>query len=135
MSLARNKKVWYKMAQNEIKLWLDDNRDPANPEIQKLFGAQGNEVWVKTVKEAKQYIQQGNVIFISFDHDLDNEGGTLPEADGNELAQWIEEEAFFGRLKPIGWNVHSKNPSGARDIVASMNKADEFWENNKNELV
>ena len=53
-----------------IKLWLDDERDPKNPIIQNLFGAEGDEVWVKTAYAAIQYLRQGNVESISLDHDL-----------------------------------------------------------------
>ena len=118
---------WYKMAQSKIRLWLDDNRDPKDPKIQELFGSRGNEVWVKTMDEAVNYIERGNVSFISFDHDLDNEGDSPIEKTGYHLACWIEERAFNGTLDPIGWNVHSRNPVGSNDIVAAMNKADEFW--------
>jgi len=31
-----------------MKLWLDDERDPRDPKIQELFGAEGNETWAKT---------------------------------------------------------------------------------------
>ena len=74
-----------------------------------------------------KYIQQDNVAFISFDHDLDKDGEEALEKTGYELAKWIEEQAFHGTLKPMGWNVHSRNPVGSNDIVAAMNKADEFW--------
>ena len=126
--------TWYKKSQaGGIKLWLDDNRDPKDPEIQRLYGAQGDEIWVKTVEEAKQYIMTGGVEFISFDNDLDEiEGASNPLAtEGRALANWIEEEAYHKRLNPIGWNVHSKNPEGAKAIVAAMTKADEFWGINK----
>ena len=90
------------MAQTGIKLWLDDNRDPKDPKIQNLFGSTGDEVWVKTMDEAIKYILQGNVEFISFDHDLDNEGENPSEKTGYDLANWIEEKAFDGTLNPIG---------------------------------
>lgn len=117
---------WYKTSQTGISLWLDDNRDPSDPKIQELFGALGNEVWVKTVDEAINYINQGNVDFISFDHDLDNNGELL-EKTGYELAKFIEEGAFDGSISKIGWNVHSRNPIGAQKIVDAMTNADRFW--------
>ena len=118
---------WYKMAQSEIRLWLDDVRDPQDPQIQEKFGAEGNEIWVKTMPEAISYLNQGNVSFISFDNDL-GEG----QEEGYHLADWIEEKAFDGTLSPLGWNVHSRNPVGSSKIVNAMTNADKFW--NENEM-
>jgi len=126
---------WYKMAQTNISLWLDDNRDPSDPKIQELFGAKGDEIWVKTVDEAMKYINAGNVDFISFDHDLDNEGERPSEKTGYDLAKWIEEGAFDGSIGQMGWNVHSRNPVGAKGIVDAMTNADRFWEEKEDELV
>jgi len=120
---------WYKKCQQGVSIWLDDNRDPSDPRIQYLFGAKGDEVWAKTSDEAINYLKQGNVRFISFDHDLDNRG-QLPgekEKNGALVARWIEEQAFNGDISPMGWNVHSKNPVGGQEIVSAMTKAEEFW--------
>jgi len=120
---------WYKISQTGISVWLDDNRDPSDPKIQSLFGAKGDEVWAKTADEAIHYLKQGNVKFISFDHDLDNRG-LLPgekEKNGALVARWIEEQAFYGNIDPIGWNVHSRNNVGSQEIVSAMTKAEEFW--------
>jgi hypothetical protein len=118
---------WYKTAQSGIRLWLDDNRDPQDPKIQEMFGAKGDEIWVKTMEEAISYLHQGNVEFISFDHDLDNEGEKPIEHTGYDLASWIEERAFDQTLPPLGWNVHSRNPVGSSRIVDAMTNADRFW--------
>jgi len=119
---------WYKMAQSEIRLWLDDVRDPQDPNIQEKFGAEGNEIWVKTMPEAISYLNQGNVSFISFDNDLGE------ELEGYHLANWIEEKDFDGTLYPLGWNVHSRNPVGSSKIVNAMTSAEEFWHGNEEEL-
>jgi hypothetical protein len=118
---------WYKKAKSGIRLWLDDGRDPKDPDTQEKFGAKGDEVWVKTVPEAIEYLTKNNVVSISLDNDLGQ-----PQ-EGYDLAKWIEEKAYWGELKRLEWRVHSKNNSKAPFIVMALQKADEFWR--KNELV
>jgi len=113
---------WYKKSQNQIRLWLDDERNPRSPIIQEKFGSSGDEIWVKTPQEAISYLKRGNVSFISFDHDL---GGELK---GLEVANWIEEKAYNKELDRIEWRVHSQNPIGNADIVRAMESSDRFWE-------
>lgn len=105
-----------------LKLWLDDNRDPKDSTIQSLFGANGDEVWVKTVSEAIDLIGSGYVSSISIDHDLGDGNG-----DGYEVAKFIEEGAFDGSLEPFKCTVHSKNPVGARRVVQALENANKFW--------
>lgn len=104
-----------------MKIWLDDVRDPTDPEIQELFGAEGDEIWCKTVKAAAELLITGDVISISFDHDLQS------HKTGYDLAKWIERKAHNGELKPISWRVHSKNAEGANNIRRAMGNADKFW--------
>ena len=118
---------WYKMSQSKVKLWLDDNRDPKNPTIKLDFGSRGDEIWVKTVEEAKSYLMNGNVEFISFDNDLGQ------QLEGSDLADWIEELAFNNKIPRMAWKVHSKNPVKSKAITQAMTNADRFWD--KNELV
>jgi len=108
---------------SKIRLWLDDERDPKNLEIQQKFGARGDEIWVKNVGEALSYIQTGNVEYISFDNDL---GEGLKE--GKELANWIEKEAYYKRLPRLSWEVHSQNPPAHKEIIQTMQNADKFWQ-------
>ena len=117
---------WYtKIAQTQgIRLWLDDERDPKNPQIQKLFRSQGDELWVKTAPEAIKMLQQGNVTFIDFDNDL----GPPEAGEGRHVADWIETQAFHGRLKPLTWRVHSMNIIGSEKIYTAMTSADRFWQ-------
>jgi hypothetical protein len=105
-----------------IHLWLDDERDPSIPFIKQNFGANGNEIWVKSVTEAINYINQGIVASISFDNDL---GSNLPE--GYDLAKYIEEKAYNNEINPIKWKIHSANPKGKSFIEMAMNQADKFW--------
>lgn len=112
----------YRISMQNIDLWLDDNRDPSDPKIQKLFGSKGTEVWVKTVPEAKVYLSQGIVASISFDNDL----GT-PE-EGRHLADWIEEKAYNKEIPRMVWRVHSANVDASPRIQAAMRNAERFWE-------
>jgi len=116
---------WYnkniKVSEQSIHLWLDDERDPQDPYIQKNFNAHGNEIWVKTVEEAISYLKTNNVASISFDHDL----GTTQT--GYDLAKYIEEKAFNNELPMLWWEIHSQNPSGSQNIYNAMKKANEYW--------
>jgi len=107
----------------QVKLWLDDERDPSSPMIQARFGADGDEIWVKTALVAIQYLQQGNVVSISLDHDL----GPASAGTGMDVAKWIEEQAFRGTLPKLDWSVHSMNPVGAKNMKKALKKANEFW--------
>ena len=113
-----NENVNYK-----ISLWLDDERNPKEKFIQQNFGAIGNEIWVKSVEEAKQYLSKQNVVSISFDNDL---GENMPV--GYDLAKWIEEMAFNKELPQLSWKIHSANPQGQKYIRLAMQNADKFWE-------
>ena len=113
---------WYKMSQKTIDLWLDDERDPQNIVIQEAFGSSGNEIWVKTVEEAKKYILGQNVGSISFDNDLG------VEEEGYDLAKWIEEMAYYHKIPEIKWKIHSRNPIAAQRIKNCMENADKYWQ-------
>ena len=47
--------------------------------------------------------------------------------EGKHLAKWIEEQAYFNKLKPIEWYVHSENSVAKDEIIAAMRNADKFW--------
>ena len=113
------------MAQS-IRIWLDDERNPSDPFIQKEFGAAGGELWVKTPEEAIVLLEQGNVSSISLDHDLGEHVNS-----GEKVAKWIEEAAYFGKIEPLEWRVHSQNPVGAKNMFVALSNADRFWQNNK----
>lgn len=110
-----------------MQIWLDDNRDPTNPDIQAKYPSARYYAWtwVKTVPEAKQYIERGEVDAISFDNDLG-----LPE-EGKHLATWIEDKAYYNKIKPMEWYVHSENSVAKDEIIAAMRNADKFWEQHR----
>jgi hypothetical protein len=106
-----------------MRLWLDDERDPKDPYTQSEFGAMGDEVWAKTAAVAINYLKQGRVTAISLDHDL----GPASAGTGQDVANWIEEQAFHGTLRRLEWTVHSLNPVGKKSMVQALMNADRYW--------
>ena len=96
-----------------MRIWLDDVR--SMPE--------GFDVWIKDPLEAMKRVLHGDVTFISFDHDLGEE-----QLSGYSVACCIEAAAHSGRIKRMGWAIHSANPVGRDNIKAAMERADYFWE-------
>lgn len=89
-----------------IKLWLDDIR-PA-PE---------DWVHVKSVNEAIEVMETGEVVFASLDHDLGvwtSEGGS-----GVKLTDWMAENDCWPSR---GIRVHSSNPSGVQTMLATVDR-------------
>ena len=109
-----------------IDIWLDDERDPDDPQIQEQFGAFPGMIWVKSADAAIQRLKSGQVQSISFDHDL----GT--SATGYDVAKWLEERAFNGTISRISWAVHSMNVRGAKAIRMAMLNADRYWSEHEN---
>jgi len=121
---------WYRQSQSVIHVWLDDERDPTEPAIQRGSGARGDEIWVKTVPEAIALLQQGNVASISLDNDL---GEGLEE--GYKVADWIEEAAFNGEIQPIELKVHSANPSRADYMRKAFESIKRFWQRRQDSAI
>jgi hypothetical protein len=113
-----------------MKLWVDDER----PAPQGWRG-------VRSVAEAKVYLEQGLVIDMSLDHDLGAcatctaEGrhiGQMTRPDntffrycphvpsGYDLCVWME---ATGRWPTSSVRVHSANPEGARRMLAVIARA------------
>ena len=106
-----------------MKIWLDDERDPTDPKIQSLFGSVGDEIWIKTARDAINLLKGKEVSFISLDHDL----GIPSAGTGADVANWIEEQAYHKSIPKLTWFVHSKNPIGNQNIRKALEKADEYW--------
>ena len=94
-----------------IRIWLDDVRPM--PEEYAL--------WCKTAQECLEAVKTGNVDYISFDHDL---GDPLT---GYWVATNIEDMAYLHKINRIGWDVHSDNPAGRKNIDAAMESAWRIW--------
>jgi hypothetical protein len=104
-----------------MKLWLDDERDPKSPKIKEIFGAKGDEIWVKTVEETIEYLKTGKINHISLDHDL----GTIKT--GMDVAKFIEGAAFWSLIPKLNWRVHSQNPVGRKNMILALKNADNYW--------
>ncbi len=107
-----------------MKLWLDDDRDPGIPFIQREFRSEPGMIWVKTVPEAIKLLRNGGVTFISLDHDLGQ------KQTGYDLASWIEEQAYHRLLAPLEWRIHAQNSGARRAMYMAMMNADRYWAEN-----
>lgn len=119
--------MWYSAY---MRLWLDDERDPKDHYIQGAFGAMGDELWVKTADEAISYLSCGIVQHISLDHDL----GPSWAGTGMDVAKWIEEQAFRGKLPRLEWSVHSLSVVGSHNISLAMKNADRYWDDHQDHV-
>ena len=102
-----------------IKLWLDDVR-PMPPEYT---------YWAMTASGAIKRLVTGMVTDISLDHDLGEPLWLV--GTGYQVAMWIEEAAFLGKITKLNWKVHSANPVGSEKITQALKNADRFWETKK----
>jgi len=99
------------IAQGKLKVWLDDERPmPSDYNMH-----------IKTANEAINLLSQGNVGYISFDHDLGI------GKSGYDVAKWIEKAVFERNFPRIEWDVHSANPVGAQRIRTAMQRLDQEW--------
>ena len=99
-----------------MKLWIDDLRP-----------APAGYTWVKTVNDAKWYIESAEEIEEIFPTgtpvikliDIDHDAGNFVRNGGDyiKLIDWLEET---GRNYPI--RLHSMNPVGVQNMRAIINK-------------
>ena len=99
-----------------MKLWIDDLRP-----------APAGYTWVKTVNDAKWYIESAEEIEEIFPTgtpvieliDIDHDAGDFVRNGGDyiKLLDWLEET---GRNYPI--RLHSMNPVGVQNMRAIINK-------------
>jgi hypothetical protein len=86
-------------------LYLDDKR---NPQTEKDW------VIARSFNEAKEIVNTHGVPnYISFDHDLDEDG------TGYDFAKWLVEQDLDGKINldnNFRYNIHSANPIGAKNI-------------------
>lgn len=96
-----------------MRIWLDDTRDkPYNYDLH-FYKAE----------DVIDYIKNNNIItHISFDNDLG-----INNLEGYQLANWIEEQAYYNNIKEFTWNIHSANPVGRKKIEKAMNNARKYW--------
>lgn len=104
------------MVKQQIKLWVDDVRDPVDHGYL-------NAVWVKTYEDAIKAFTEYDVIQASLDHDL----GIMStigveehtEKTGYDIVCWMEENNVYPKY---GCYVHSQNPIGAYKMRKVLDK-------------
>ena len=103
---------WFKKADGEYKVWLDDLREMP-PEY---------DIHVKTASEAIEVLKTGKVTHMSFDHDLGEGNGS-----GYDVASWIERAAYDNSIQPIKFSLHTQNTVGMENMSAALLNANRFW--------
>jgi hypothetical protein len=104
-----------------ISIWLDDERDPTDPAIQAVFGAVGDEVWVKTAEAAISLLATEEVSRISLDNDL----GPVEAGEGRDVAAFIEDCAFTGQHRvPGSVRIHTMNPVARAAMIRAIKAAE-----------
>lgn len=93
-------------------VWLDDERDPADPRWQEYFPVAPAEVtWLTCFSQFVLWIEQNGLPdSICFDHDL----GEGPS--GYDAAKWLTEYCLDHQLRLPKWNIQSANPIGKENI-------------------
>ena len=89
-----------------MKLWVDDLRDPPDPE------------WMvaRNYQEAIAILELGLVVTVSFDHDLGE------EKDGHDILTWLEEQIYYDKIQPPIMTVHSANPVGRKQMELAIKR-------------
>jgi hypothetical protein len=107
------------------KLYIDDLRTPVDEDF----------IVIRSVEEAKRVILSSCMpIFISFDHDLgiDEDDKLLPS--GYDFAKWLVESDIAGIIQfpsDFAFEVHSRNPVGAKNIKMLLEGYLKFKKHNK----
>lgn len=102
------------------KLFLDDWRDPVNPDEWVIARSYDEAVEIMT--------QRGMPNFVSFDHDLSedhyaNNNYTGFSKTGYDLAKWFMDQVMLhGARLPddFAYSIHSMNPVGSKNIDECM---------------
>lgn len=100
-----------------MRIWLDDIRPKPDHFT----------VHVRTAEEAIDLLKTGQVEEISLDNDLglDENGNELTQ--GKKVAQWMEEEAFYGRLNQMKLNHHTDNVAAQKEMDQAFQNIVKFW--------
>lgn len=94
-----------------IRLWLDDERDPAVHRPGEAW------VWVKTVDEAKQLMRRHPVMALALDNDLGEGEDGREGLEGYYLTVWLAEHDLWPTEEII---VHSQNSVAAERMVKGL---------------
>lgn len=97
-----------------MKIWLDDKRTmPIEFDIH-----------VVSAFEAIDMIKTGKVTKIGLDHDLSDE--TI-FGNGHMVSDFIEEQAYFGKIPRIEWSIQSSNGPEIARMTIALRRADIYW--------
>ena len=96
-----------------MRVWVDDIRSMP-PEY---------DVWCKTYDVAIVLLNSRLVTEISLDHDLGE--GVL---SGYDIAEYIEQRAYYNLINRIKCHCHSANPVGKKRILAAFQNASRYWD-------
>lgn len=115
------------MIHKPVLLWLDDERDPAEPRWQSFFPVDDPQViWVQSYVEFVSWIEEHALPnAVCFDHDL---GDGL---SGMDAARWLTEFCMENRVSLPTWNVHSANPIGKENIKSLLSSFDRVFPNSE----
>lgn len=95
-----------------MRVWLDDVRTPP-PDY---------DIWVKKGEHCAELLKLGLVGHLSFDHDLG-----LGRWSGQTVALLVEQWAKHQMIRPFTWDIHSMNPVGRDNILATMRSVERLW--------
>lgn len=107
-----------------VSVWLDSERDPESPVNKERYPIlkTRNWKWVKQTALVKPLLKKGLVDFISMDSSFGH-----GKEESYELADWIEEMAYKGKISRFSWNIHSTNPDATKRLRVSLEGADRWW--------
>jgi len=100
------------------KIWFDDNRKPPDDSW----------IWAQTSYDcfvilSRHMTTPAPIDEISFDHDLGDQDRSI------HVANYIEHLAKHDAHPRIKWSIHSQNPVGRDQLLMTMQKCDDFWDN------
>lgn len=93
------------------KLFLDDLRTPIE-----TYGSFGKDMIVaRSTHEAKLIVQEHGIMsFLALDHDLGANDRAM------DFLKWLANEYWDGEQSVPGYEVHSANPEGKKNLCSFM---------------
>lgn len=109
-----------------MNLFLDDERNPEQVFWMPIDMTEYSWRIARSFEEFTTAIGEEMPSFISFDHDLG------PDKDGMDCAKWLVEFCLDNKCDCPTFQVHSKNPEGARDIHGLLSNLTKHLRGEKN---
>lgn len=118
-------------------LFLDDIRDPSWVHWLRL-PAKPDREWV-IVRNFEEFVaaieQRGMPDFVSFDHDLDQEGQISYERTGMDCAHWLVDRCLDQDMDLPAFDVHSYNSVGRDNIRGLLEGYSRFRAGDANDRI